>query len=96
MVAGKNNGNVNGVKYFKCKDKHGMFVQRDKITIQSSSPATSRVSSRSSASKSLSPLSQQRVPSNPNTLTRPTIASSAKRSQESGGSSGGHLQFPKV
>ena len=43
--AGKNSGVVKGVKYFKCKDKHGMFVRRDKITVQSSSPALGKPSS---------------------------------------------------
>ena len=28
---GKHDGTVKGVKYFKCKDKHGLFVRRDKI-----------------------------------------------------------------
>jgi len=86
---GKNNGVVKGVKYFKCKDKHGMFVRRDKITVQSSSPALNRPSSRPPSGKS--PLSQRRVASNPNFLGRPTVASSSRRS-----SGGGRLQFPKV
>jgi len=85
-MAGKNNGVVKGVKYFKCKDRHGMFVQRDKITLQSSSPAPNRPSPSGK-----SPLSQRRVASNPNFLGRPTVASSSRRS-----SGGGRLQFPKV
>ena len=28
---GKNNGTVEGIKYFDCKDKHGLFVRREKI-----------------------------------------------------------------
>ena len=64
-VAGKNSGVVKGVKYFKCKDKHGMFVRRDKVTVQSSSPALGKPSSRPPSGKS--PLSQWRV-SNPTFL----------------------------
>ena len=30
-ILGKHDGTVKGVKYFKCKDKHGLFVRRDKI-----------------------------------------------------------------
>ena len=30
-ILGNHDGTVKGVKYFKCKDKHGLFVHRDKI-----------------------------------------------------------------
>ena len=30
-ILGKHDGTVKDVKYFKCKDKHGLFVRRDKI-----------------------------------------------------------------
>ena len=30
-ILGKYDGTVKGVKYFKCKEKHGLFVRRDKI-----------------------------------------------------------------
>ena len=30
-ILGEHDGTVKGVKYFKCKDKHGLFVRRDKI-----------------------------------------------------------------
>ena len=30
-ILGKHDGTVKGVKYFQCKDKHGLFVRRDKI-----------------------------------------------------------------
>jgi kinesin family protein 13 len=29
--SGKHNGTVQGVKYFKCKEKHGVFVRMDKL-----------------------------------------------------------------
>ena len=31
IILGKHDGTVKGVKYFKCKNKHGLFVHRDKI-----------------------------------------------------------------
>ena len=30
-ILGKHDGTVKGVKYFKCKEKHGLFVRPDKI-----------------------------------------------------------------
>jgi len=30
-ILGKHDGTVKDVKYFKCKEKHGLFVRRDKI-----------------------------------------------------------------
>lgn len=47
-LAGKNNGTVNGVQYFKCKDKHGLFVQKDKITVCPSSLLSSPVKKKPS------------------------------------------------
>ena len=47
--AGKHNGTVQGVKYFKCKEKHGVFVRLDKLVRNpgNSSPSQSpRVSKR--------------------------------------------------
>lgn len=34
---GKNNGSVDGVAYFKCKPKHGLFVRPSKLTIATKS-----------------------------------------------------------
>ena len=33
-ILGEHNGTLNGVEYFKCKDKHGLFVREDKISIR--------------------------------------------------------------
>ena len=30
-ILGKHDGTVKGVKYFQCKEKHGLFVRQDKI-----------------------------------------------------------------
>ena len=30
-LLGKHDGTVKGVQYFKCEDKHGLFVRQDKI-----------------------------------------------------------------
>lgn len=31
FLAGKNNGSVNGIQYFKCRPRHGLFVRHDKL-----------------------------------------------------------------
>lgn len=33
MAEGKNDGSVRGVRYFKCRSRHGLFVRHDKLTI---------------------------------------------------------------
>lgn len=32
-ISGKNDGTVQGIKYFTCKPKHGMFVRADKLIL---------------------------------------------------------------
>ena len=31
-ILGKHDGTVEGVRYFKCEDKHGLFARQNKIT----------------------------------------------------------------
>ena len=31
LFTGKNDGSVKGVRYFKCKNRHGIFVRHDKL-----------------------------------------------------------------
>ena len=31
--SGKNDGSVKGVRYFKCRSRHGIFVRHDKLTM---------------------------------------------------------------
>ncbi len=87
IPSGKNNGTVKGVKYFKCKEKHGVFVTANKIIRQpSGSPTVSK-----SRTKSPSPgLSHRRPTSNPtvfSTSHRPTYPSKSAYSRRT--SSGG-------
>ena len=30
-LLGKHDGTIKGIRYFKCEDKHGLFVHQDKI-----------------------------------------------------------------
>jgi hypothetical protein len=78
---GKNNGTVKGVKYFKCKEKHGVFVKREKIIHHPGSSPGSLTSNKSSTAvgKPPSPLaSKRKVTSNPQ-LGRSTYANSSRR-----------------
>ncbi|XP_071827830.1 dynactin subunit 1-like isoform X3 [Apostichopus japonicus] len=45
---GKNNGLVQGKKYFTCPDNHGIFVRQSQITILDGSPATTPIESKTS------------------------------------------------
>ena len=31
VLSGKNDGSVKGVRYFKCRSRHGVFVRHDKL-----------------------------------------------------------------
>lgn len=33
VILGKNDGTVQGIRYFTCKPKHGMFVRADKLIL---------------------------------------------------------------
>ena len=66
QFVGKHNGTVKGVKYFKCKEKHGVFVKRDKIIHHPGSSPTSLTTKTSASKAPGSPLSSKRkVTSNP-------------------------------
>ncbi len=41
---GKNNGVVQGKKYFNCPDNHGIFVRQSQITVEDSPPGSGVVS----------------------------------------------------
>lgn len=77
--SGKHNGTVKGVKYFKCKEKHGVFVKRDKIIHHpGSSPGSLSVKPSSVAGKPPSPLaSKRKVASNPQLSTHSTYRRSS-------------------
>jgi len=32
LLVGKNDGSVKGVRYFRCRNQHGVFVRHDKLT----------------------------------------------------------------
>lgn len=80
-VTGKHNGTVKGVKYFKCKDKHGVFVKKDKL-IQSPSGSSSSSSPRLShgTHKSPSPAARRKPTSHPTKPYTPLSSGSSSRS----------------
>ncbi len=78
-LAGKHNGTVKGVKYFKCKDKHGQFVRAGKI-LHNSSTGSPTTTGRTSLGKSASPLtSARKISSNPSLHTRTSYTSGTRR-----------------
>ena len=77
---GKNNGTVKGIAYFKCKDKHGVFVRRDKIIYESSSSLTASPSSSSfTTSRSPKNVASSASPSNPKRRASPNLTKSSIR-----------------
>lgn len=90
FFAGKNDGSVNGTKYFKCRSRHGIFVRHDKLILdkkrrgsrKQAKDLAKRHSMGNPAHMGTSP--NTRLPSNqsssPNsTLLKATTASSAKK-----------------
>ncbi|XP_055998502.1 kinesin-like protein KIF13B isoform X3 [Ostrea edulis] len=90
LPEGKNDGSVNGTKYFKCRSRHGIFVRHDKLILdkkrrgsrKQAKDLAKRHSMGNPAHMGTSP--NTRLPSNqsssPNsTLLKATTASSAKK-----------------
>lgn len=90
-IAGKNDGSVKGVRYFRCRNQHGVFVRHDKLVHdkkRSSLTAASTTGKSTTASSKVA----GKVPSNlrrstgnlsgssggVSSLMKPTTASSAK------------------
>ncbi|XP_019849545.1 PREDICTED: kinesin-like protein KIF13B [Amphimedon queenslandica] len=73
---GKNNGSVKGVTYFKCKDKHGVFVRRDKIIHE---PSSSLSASPSPSTRSPKNLASAASPTNPKRRASPNLTKSSIR-----------------
>ena len=89
MSSGKNDGSVKGVRYFRCRSQHGVFVRHDKLTHDRRRTAAARNAKvarvptnlrRSTGNLSLSsPKDGTAAPANvSSSLMRPTAASSAK------------------
>ncbi|XP_047242263.1 dynactin subunit 1-like isoform X5 [Girardinichthys multiradiatus] len=77
---GKNDGTVQGKRYFTCEENHGIFVRPSQIqVIEEGSPATSPETPESSSAKTLK---QKDIPETPRT-TKQTPANIKKASRES-------------
>ena len=90
-VAGKNDGSVKGVRYFRCRNQHGVFVRHDKLIHdkkrsstgnKSSGPAAKVAGKTSTLRRSTGNLSGSPSPGTAtaytSSLLKPTTASAAK------------------
>ena len=48
--AGKNDGSVKGVRYFRCRNRHGLFVRHDKLIMDKKRKGSSKMRNASSSS----------------------------------------------
>ena len=92
FVQGKNDGAVKGVRYFRCRARHGVFVRHDKLVMDKkrnrrsvgrTSPMTSHSPSSASVRRSTSNLSAQTPTKSPGDVSVPsymrsTYSSNAK------------------
>jgi len=88
LLVGKNDGSVKGVRYFRCRNQHGVFVRHDKLTHDKRRAAVRNAKvakvptslRRSTGNLSLSsPKDSTTTAANvSSSLMRPTAASSAK------------------
>ena len=96
---GKHNGTVKDHEYFKCKDKHGVFVRPEKIIRHDKVSSVSSPSHSPSPSRGTSGVSGGRLrhtstsPSNPRRLTPSTHTSSSRSLHSARRSSSGHARF---
>jgi len=90
VLVGKNDGSVKGIRYFRCRAQHGVFVRHDKLThdkrrasLRNTNKTVSKVPSnlRRSTGNLLLKDSNSGAVTNVNissSLMRPTAASAAK------------------
>ena len=64
MLIGKHDGTVKSVRYFECKDKHGIFARRDKILRD---PTTTGITSKPISSTGAGTSQHQRSSYSPST-----------------------------
>ncbi|XP_070208560.1 kinesin-like protein KIF13A isoform X2 [Littorina saxatilis] len=79
---GKNDGSVKGIRYFQCRNRHGIFVRPDKL-IWDKKRKTSRKGSNPANRRSVQGISSSSPsvtsPSNPSSFMKATSASVAKK-----------------
>ena len=90
-IVGKNNGSVNGVRYFECHDLHGLFSISNKVTIlpnRIDDPASSSLTAAAAAADSVSaaaPTQASTGSSTAATLAAPSPLSSSSSSATGAG-----------
>lgn len=90
--AGKNDGNVQGVQYFKCQPNHGVFVRPDKLKPEGRAD-TPPTSPSQEAPKQGSAPSKRTSTSSPSSAAAPAAAS---RMPGSPGSKGSSMPQPSI
>ncbi|CAG2222720.1 KIF13 [Mytilus edulis] len=82
LPEGKNDGSVNGIRYFKCRSRHGIFVRHDKLILdkkrRGSRKRASTDSKRAGNIVNRSPANQTKT-GNSGNFIKGTASSSAKK-----------------
>lgn len=78
IFTGKNDGSVKGVRYFKCRQRHGIFVRHDKLIMDKKRKGKNVKNVSPSLRRSTGNLSNPSPQKDSGTFMKPTMASTGK------------------